>query len=139
MVKGPTTIAKSAWCESSESRYEVGSSHPLVTTSSLQSGGVPTWPTRFHCCKVALEVDKPSGSTYLLTKSGFGNRIHLPMSLYQLCSLVICTPISSCHPKGNKLYKPVMVQTHDLSNYEGCVLPVCYSHVRKVPLLHLRS
>ena len=40
------------------------------------------------------QPDQPTGSASL---------IHLPMSLYKLCSFNICMSASFCHPKTNKL------------------------------------
>ena len=36
--------------------------------------------------------------------SGWGNRIHQPVSQFKLSALYICTPVLSCQPKANKLH-----------------------------------
>ena len=38
----------------------------------------------------------------LLARSGLGNWIHQPLSLYKLCASCVSKPVSSCHPKTNK-------------------------------------
>ena len=53
-----------------------------------------------------LQCSASSGSTKwidLLARSGSINRIHLPLSLYELCAVYICMSISSCHTKMNEL------------------------------------
>ena len=67
--------------------------------------GTATAPeTNRSCCKKWGSVR--SRSTYwicLLARSGPGNRIHLHLSLFKLSALQMCTSISTCHPKTNKL------------------------------------
>ena len=45
-------------------------------------------------CRVEIGLDQPTGS---------GNRIPLPMRLYELCLCTFCMSVSSCHPKIKKL------------------------------------
>ena len=53
-------------------------------------------------CRVALEVDQPR--ILILAKSGFGNWIHLPLSLHKLCAWTFCKSVLSCRLKMNEVF-----------------------------------
>ena len=67
---------------------------------------IPNGPGRgdqvvVHDYSVELEVDLTSGFTYLLEE--FRESKTLLISLYNLCELHICQPVSSYYPKTSKL------------------------------------